>query len=84
MTCMQFRALLKRYLPPSLRSRLGELRRRLLRPQSTFMRIAYTSPRKVVLITTRHDGVDNIWAPDWHMPLSHVGPRAASCACAAI
>jgi flavin reductase (DIM6/NTAB) family NADH-FMN oxidoreductase RutF len=35
------------------------------------MRIAYTTPRQVVLITTRHDGVDNIWALNWHMPLSH-------------
>ena len=66
----RFRALLQ-YLTPSLRSRLGELRRKILRPQSTFMRIAYTIPRQVVLITTRNDGVDNIWALDWHMPLSH-------------
>lgn len=71
MTGTRIRDLLKKYLPPSLKRRLRELQRRLLRPQSTFMRIAYTTPRQVVLITTRHDGVDNIWALDWHMPLSH-------------
>jgi flavin reductase (DIM6/NTAB) family NADH-FMN oxidoreductase RutF len=34
------------------------------------MRVAYSMPRQVVLITTRHDGADNIWPMDFHMPLS--------------
>lgn len=46
----------------------------LSRPESTFMRVAYTSPRQVVLVTTRHDGEDNIWPMDFHMPLSFVPP----------
>jgi flavin reductase (DIM6/NTAB) family NADH-FMN oxidoreductase RutF len=41
-----------------------------LAPESTFMRVAYTTPREVVLVTTRHAGRENIWAVDWHMPLS--------------
>jgi flavin reductase (DIM6/NTAB) family NADH-FMN oxidoreductase RutF len=34
------------------------------------MRVAYSTPRQVVLITARHDGVDNVWPLDWHVPLS--------------
>jgi flavin reductase (DIM6/NTAB) family NADH-FMN oxidoreductase RutF len=61
----------KRYLPAGLRRRLGRLRRRLLgRPESTFIRVAYSTPRQVVLITARHAGADNIWPMDFHMPLS--------------
>jgi flavin reductase (DIM6/NTAB) family NADH-FMN oxidoreductase RutF len=59
----------------SLRRVLGRLRRRLLgRPESTFMRVAYSTPRQVVLITTRHDGADNVWPMDFHGPLSFVPP----------
>jgi flavin reductase (DIM6/NTAB) family NADH-FMN oxidoreductase RutF len=34
------------------------------------MRVAYTTPRQVVLITTRHHGAENVWPVDWHVPLS--------------
>jgi len=34
------------------------------------MRVAYTTPRQVVLITARHGGEDNVWPVDWHIPLS--------------
>lgn len=64
---------MKEHLPGWLRRPLGRLRRalgRLRRPKSTFMRVAYSTPRQVVLITTRHQGVDNIWPIDWHVPLS--------------
>jgi flavin reductase (DIM6/NTAB) family NADH-FMN oxidoreductase RutF len=40
------------------------------RPQSTFIRVAYSTPRQVVLVTTRHAGEDNVWPMDWHVPLS--------------
>lgn len=39
-------------------------------PPSAFMRVAYTAPRQVVLVTSRHDGADNVWPMDWHIPLS--------------
>jgi flavin reductase (DIM6/NTAB) family NADH-FMN oxidoreductase RutF len=39
-------------------------------PPSTFVRVAYCAPRQVVLVTARHDGVDNVWPIDWHVPLS--------------
>jgi flavin reductase (DIM6/NTAB) family NADH-FMN oxidoreductase RutF len=62
-------------LPRSLRQILSRLRRKLLgRPESTFMRVAYSTPRQVVLITTRHDGTDNVWPLDFHMPLSFEPP----------
>ena len=65
-----FRSLLE-HLPLSLRRGLGRLRRTLQRrPESTFIRVAYTTPRQVVLITTRHDGVDNVWPVDSHTVLS--------------
>jgi flavin reductase (DIM6/NTAB) family NADH-FMN oxidoreductase RutF len=58
-------------LPRSLRRLLGRVRVRLLgRPESTFIRVAYSIPRQVVLVTTRHDGEDNVWPMDWHGPLS--------------
>lgn len=44
------------------------------RPESTFMRVAYSIPKQVVLITARHQGKENIWPMDWHFPLSFV-PR---------
>ena len=59
------------YLPQPLHRGLQHLRRMLpRRRESTFMRVAYTTPRQVVLITTRHDGVDNIWPLDAHIFLS--------------
>ena len=39
-------------------------------PESTFIRVAYTTPRQVVLVTTRHDGADNVWPVDSHVVLS--------------
>lgn len=66
---------LKDRLPAGLRRSLGRLRRRLLgRPESTFIRVAYSTPRQVVLITARHAGTDNIWPMDFHMPLSFLPP----------
>ena len=44
------------------------------RPESTFMRVAYSTPRQIVLITARHDGTDNVWPLDFHGPLSFVPP----------
>lgn len=35
-----------------------------------YMRVAYLTPRQVVLITTRLDSKDNVIPIDWHMPLS--------------
>ena len=62
---------LMRRLPAGLRRRLRRLRDILQgRPESTFMRVAYTAPRQVVMITTRHEGVENVWPIDWHLPLS--------------
>jgi flavin reductase (DIM6/NTAB) family NADH-FMN oxidoreductase RutF len=62
-------------VPLGVRRRLAALRRRLVgRPESTFIRVAYTTPRQVVLITTRHAGADNVWPLDFHMPLSFEPP----------
>ncbi len=36
------------------------------------MRIAYSVPKQVVLITARHQGNEKIWPMDWHFPLSFV------------
>jgi flavin reductase (DIM6/NTAB) family NADH-FMN oxidoreductase RutF len=61
--------------PRSLRKILSRLRRRLLGlPESTFIRVAYSTPRQVVLITTRYGGADNVWPVDFHMPLSFEPP----------
>src|SRR2546430_8393162 len=58
-------------LPRSLRRVLRRALQRLLgRPESTFIRMAYSTPRQVVLITTRHEGTDNVWPLDFHGPLS--------------
>ena len=38
------------------------------------MRVAYSVPRQVVLITTRHEGNENVWPLDFHGPLSFVPP----------
>ncbi len=35
-----------------------------------YMRVAYTHPRSVVLITARLGGKDNVMPADWHIPLS--------------
>jgi flavin reductase (DIM6/NTAB) family NADH-FMN oxidoreductase RutF len=54
-----------------LRQRIGRWLRRVgLAPESTFMRVAYSVPRQVVLVTSRHDGAESVWAVDWHFPLS--------------
>ncbi len=66
----RIRALVDR-LPQPLRRSLGRLRRIIQRrPESTFVRVAYTTPRQIVLITTRHDGADNVWPLDAHIVLS--------------
>ena len=39
-------------------------------PAPTFMRVAYCTPRQVVLVTTRHQDAETIWPMDWHIPLS--------------
>jgi flavin reductase (DIM6/NTAB) family NADH-FMN oxidoreductase RutF len=50
---------------------LGRLLRRIRgRPESTFIRVAYTTPRQVVMVTARHEGVDNVWPLDSHIFLS--------------
>jgi flavin reductase (DIM6/NTAB) family NADH-FMN oxidoreductase RutF len=38
------------------------------------MRVAYSTPRQVVLVTARHEGVDNVWPMDFHFPLSFEPP----------
>jgi len=66
---------LKRYVPRAARRGLKRLRSALLgRPESTFIRVAYSTPRQVVLITARHDGTDNVWPLDFHGPLSFQPP----------
>jgi flavin reductase (DIM6/NTAB) family NADH-FMN oxidoreductase RutF len=58
-------------LPGWLKSRLRSLRGpRHGAPAPEFMRVAYSVPRQVVLITARHAGVENVWPMDWHLPLS--------------
>jgi adenylate kinase len=42
------------------------------RPEFTFMRVAYSVPKQVALITARHQGIENIWPMDWHFPLSFI------------
>lgn len=44
------------------------------KPPDIFMRVAYYVPRQVALITSRHEGQDNVWPMDWHMPLSEDPP----------
>ena len=34
------------------------------------MRVAYCTPRQVVLVTARHEDAENVWPIDWHIPLS--------------
>lgn len=46
---------------------------------ATYMRVAYLTPRKVVLVTTRHDGKDNILPIDWHIPISFSPKLYAIC-----
>lgn len=44
-----------------------------------YMRVAYLSPRKVVMVTTRLDGADNVLPIDWHMPVSFEPKLYAIC-----
>lgn len=44
-----------------------------------YMRVAYLSPRKVVMVTTRLDGTDNVLPVDWHMPISFEPKLYAIC-----
>ena len=43
-------------------------------PPSAFLRVAYHTPRQVVLLTARHEGAEDVWPVDWHIPLSHEPP----------
>jgi flavin reductase (DIM6/NTAB) family NADH-FMN oxidoreductase RutF len=62
---------LKRYVPVGIKRRLKRVYEAVFgRPESSFMRVAYSTPRQVVLITTRHAGVDNVWPLDFHVPLA--------------
>jgi flavin reductase (DIM6/NTAB) family NADH-FMN oxidoreductase RutF len=62
-------------VPPAVRRGLARVRSVLLgRPESTFIRVAYSTPRQVVLVTTRHAGSDNVWPMDFHLPLSFDPP----------
>ena len=69
---------LKGLVPPRLQQALGGLRRPLRnlayrlfgRPESTFIRVAYSVPRQVALITARHEGAENVWPVDSHIVLS--------------
>jgi flavin reductase (DIM6/NTAB) family NADH-FMN oxidoreductase RutF len=66
----RFRALFNR-LPQPLQRGVRRLHWKIRsRPESTFIRVAYTTPRQVVLVTARHEGVDNIWPLDAHIFLS--------------
>jgi len=40
------------------------------KPPPSFIRVSYLAPRQVVLLTARHDGAENVWPIDWHVPLS--------------
>lgn len=46
---------------------------------AAYMRVAYQSPRKVVMVTTRLDGRDNVLPIDWHMPVSFEPKLYAIC-----
>jgi flavin reductase (DIM6/NTAB) family NADH-FMN oxidoreductase RutF len=48
-------------------------------PPSQFVRVAYHTARQVVLLTTRHQGVENVWPIDWHLPLSFEPELYAVC-----
>lgn len=61
---MRLKSLLYR-LPRSLRAALGTNS-----PPPAFIRVAYTTPRNVVLVTSRYAGAQNVWPMDWHTPLS--------------
>lgn len=62
-----------------MKERLRTLLRKLLRPGAgaghgkpppSFIRVSYFAPRQVVLLTARHEGAENVWPIDWHVPLS--------------
>jgi flavin reductase (DIM6/NTAB) family NADH-FMN oxidoreductase RutF len=62
-------------VPSVLRRGLKRVRVALFgRPESTFIRVAYSTPRQVVLITARHAGADNVWPLDFHVALSFEPP----------
>ncbi|MCC6410758.1 MAG: flavin reductase family protein [Saprospiraceae bacterium] len=44
-----------------------------------YMRVAYLSPRKVVMVTTRLKDKDNVLPIDWHMPVSFEPKLYAVC-----
>ena len=45
----------------------------------TFVRVAYSLPRRVVLITVRHGEQEDVWPIDWHTPLSISPERYGIC-----
>jgi flavin reductase (DIM6/NTAB) family NADH-FMN oxidoreductase RutF len=49
------------------------------RPPPTFVRVAYLNPRRVVLLTTRSGGREDVWPIDWHTPLSLEPDRYGVC-----
>lgn len=59
---------MRNYLPNWLRRRMKPPSHGA--PPSSYMRVAYSSPRQVVLLTARLDGAENVWPIDWHIPLS--------------
>ncbi|HEY3251990.1 MAG TPA: flavin reductase family protein [Ignavibacteria bacterium] len=52
----------------SIKKRADKLRFRF--SAAEYMRVAYLSPRQVVLVTTRLGSKDNVLPIDWHIPLS--------------
>lgn len=59
------------------RARLGRCFRALLPGPTTFMRVVYSVPRQVVLVTASDDSSRALWPVDWHMPIGFEPPRYA-------
>ena len=49
------------------------------RPPPAFVRVAYSNPRQVVLITARSGDEIDVWPIDWHTPVSLEPDRYAVC-----
>ncbi len=56
--------------PTWLKTKIKTLRSGHTPPPPSFMRVSYCVPRQVVLLTARHNGAENVWPIDWHIPLS--------------
>jgi flavin reductase (DIM6/NTAB) family NADH-FMN oxidoreductase RutF len=61
---------MKQYIPNWLKTKMKALRPGHAPPPPSFMRVSYCVPRQVVLLTARHNGAENVWPIDWHVPLS--------------